>query len=202
MKHEAILSDPEVISKLAVRFWPQVAKSEDPGGCWLWTGGQNSYGYGRITIKQPVRLELGTHRISWILHFGIIPDLYAHVNQPTSVLHTCDVRNCVNPAHLWLGSAKENIRDMMKKGRGAHMYRAAQISHAITRARPHCLRGHLLSGENLYTQPKRPTKRGCKACRHLADLKRANSPTRKASQAASNAKHKAEKLWQCAVGNA
>lgn len=51
-----------------------------------------------------------THRVSWLLYRGDIPD-------GVRVLHTCDVRDCVNPDHLFLGSAFDNIRDMYQKKR-------------------------------------------------------------------------------------
>jgi hypothetical protein len=50
------------------------------------------------------------HRIAWVMAFGVIENgLY--------VLHSCDNRPCVNPAHLFLGTQKDNINDMIRKGR-------------------------------------------------------------------------------------
>jgi hypothetical protein len=51
------------------------------------------------------------HRMSWEMHFGPIPE-------GMLVLHHCDVRRCVRPDHLFLGTARDNTRDMIAKGRG------------------------------------------------------------------------------------
>ncbi len=91
---------------VADRFFPRVNKN-GPGGCWLWTGSIDTGGYGTIQIRQRICL---THRLSWLLHKGDVPEgLY--------VLHRCDVRNCVNPEHLWLGTYADNNRDAREKGR-------------------------------------------------------------------------------------
>jgi hypothetical protein len=75
-------------------------------GCWLWTGATFRDGYG--AIQNGERLERA-HRVSWLLRFGDPGKLH--------VLHRCDVRACVNPAHLWLGTRFDNMRDMVAKGR-------------------------------------------------------------------------------------
>lgn len=89
------------------RFWDNVVKTEN--GCWLWQGKSevNGYGYARFGMRQEL-----THRISWILHYGKIPD-------GLNVLHHCDVRRCVNPdpGHLFLGTLADNNRDCREKGR-------------------------------------------------------------------------------------
>lgn len=75
-------------------------------GCWLFRGHIDGIGYGRL----PALGENKAHRVSWIVHRGRIPF-------GMNVLHKCDVRNCVNPDHLWLGTQAENVRDMYSKGR-------------------------------------------------------------------------------------
>ena len=92
---------------LSERFFKYVKKSN---GCWEWTGSKNWGGYGVIAPDhQPQKLILA-HRASWIIHRGVIP-----VN--LKVLHKCDKPQCVNPDHLWIGTQKENMRDMAKKSR-------------------------------------------------------------------------------------
>lgn len=93
---------------LSVRFWKHIEKTE---GCWLWTGTRSSYGYGVIgCVKERGGRTLRTHRVSWELHFGPIPDgLY--------VCHRCDNPPCANPAHLFLGTNSDNSNDKVVKGR-------------------------------------------------------------------------------------
>ena len=76
-------------------------------GCWVWTRCVNSTGYGSIGVDGKM---VNVHRFSWRLHFGEIP-------KGQYVLHKCDVRACVNPQHLFLGSQLQNIRDGQGKGR-------------------------------------------------------------------------------------
>lgn len=76
-------------------------------GCWFWVGAVNSSGYANKYFNG--RMETA-HRISFQLHKGPIPD-------GLQVLHKCNTRRCVNPEHLFLGTQKENLLDMAKKGR-------------------------------------------------------------------------------------
>jgi HNH endonuclease len=90
---------------LEQRFWRNVAKSD---GCWLWIGATGNNGYGVMTRDGRRAL---VHRVSFEMHV-------APIAQGQVVCHTCDVRSCVNPAHLFVGSIADNNRDMWTKGRG------------------------------------------------------------------------------------
>lgn len=91
------------------RFWSKVDKRTD-NECWNWLGSTRSDGYGQINRGQRGTGMQSTHRLSWILYFGEIPD-------GMHVLHICDNQRCVNPYHLFLGTNNDNIADKVSKGR-------------------------------------------------------------------------------------
>ena len=75
-------------------------------GCWEFTGGHDSWGYGAIYHEGR---QLGAHKASWIAHKGEVGNSH--------VLHTCDNRSCINPDHLYLGSHQDNMKDRDLRGR-------------------------------------------------------------------------------------
>ena len=87
------------------RFMAKVEKSD---GCWEWTAAKLKKGYGKFS-KGRDGWELA-HRASWRLKHGQIP-------QGMQVLHRCDNPSCVRPSHLFLGVARDNTHDMIRKGR-------------------------------------------------------------------------------------
>ncbi len=90
------------------RFWARVEQCES--GCWIWTGVLDSrQRYGRFAIK---KRQYQAHRVAWYLHTGEWPP------GDRVVCHSCDTPSCVNPAHLFLGTQADNLRDMWVKGRG------------------------------------------------------------------------------------
>ncbi len=81
---------------------------EDDSGCWNWNKGyRDKAGYGQLKYRGKV---IGAHRASYLAFNGHIdPELY--------VCHSCDNPKCVNPEHLWQGTAKDNMQDCKAKGR-------------------------------------------------------------------------------------
>jgi hypothetical protein len=79
----------------------------DASGCWLWSRGLDRHGYGKAYFRGKQTLA---HRASYIAFHGEVPI-------GTCVLHRCDVRRCINPGHLFVGSIADNNRDAWGKGR-------------------------------------------------------------------------------------
>ena len=114
--------------------------------CWIWKAWINEHGYGRMRVKNNLVLA---HRVSWEIHKTSIP-------KGLCVLHHCDVPSCVNPDHLFLGTQKDNILDMFKKGRGNIIGRP-KLSH--------CRKGHALDDSNIYMRFRNGRiDRQCKQC--------------------------------------
>ncbi len=88
------------------RFWGRVDKSA-ANGCWEWLGNIKRNGYGTFMANGRC---FNVHRLAWVICNGQVPD-------GQCVMHICDNRKCVNPAHLMVGTAKDNTQDMIRKGR-------------------------------------------------------------------------------------
>lgn len=89
------------------RFWSKVAIPDSPNECWIWTAAHRGSGYGNIWINGKGH---GAHRVSYQIAYG-------HFDSRLLVLHHCDVPDCVNPNHLYLGTYSDNSFDMMRRNR-------------------------------------------------------------------------------------
>lgn len=111
-----------ILTPIADRFWPKVKKTDS---CWLWTGHRGKFGHGTIGRGRRGEGHILVHRLAWELASG--------APAPPTVLHTCDVPNCVRNdeqgtyeldgvllprwGHLFDGTRTQNQRDMQLKGR-------------------------------------------------------------------------------------
>ena len=128
--------------ELAERFWAKVESRSDEE-CWPWLGAKAERGYGRIWNAPKMR---PAHRVAWELHYGV------EISDELDACHSCDNPSCVNPKHVFPGTASDNAKDAYAKGR---LYNPQSV-------KTHCPQGHPLSGDNLYVPPS--GKRYCRAC--------------------------------------
>lgn len=130
-------------------------------GCHEYTGYIGPTGYGDIIFKTQ---GWKVHRLLWILLNGPIPEWPKAV-----VIHSCDNRKCINPAHLSLGTQQENIRDCVTKGRQA------------SRRKTHCPHGHSYAEHARHfmsdacIQQATPW-RSCRACARITQRRKAGWP--------------------------
>lgn len=139
---EEIVMTFTVPSNRLASFWAKVQKTNS---CWNWTAG-------RLTRKYPAKAYgcfrvggamLGAHRVSWVIHNGAIPE-------SMSILHKCDNPGCVNPAHLFLGTQRDNVQDMENKRRGRHPKGSAAGLAKLNETQVVGIKIRINSGESLY----------------------------------------------------
>ena len=95
----------ELLDRKAEIFWRHVTPNGDK--CWEWKSATVSRGYGYMTAMSK---QYYAHRVSYEIHHGPI-------DEGMFICHHCDNMICVNPEHLFMGTAKDNTRDMIAKGR-------------------------------------------------------------------------------------
>ena len=115
--------------------------------CWVWTKSCNSDGYGKIGFRWEGRIA---SRYSYYLNVD------SNFDRSLDVCHHCDNPKCVRPSHLFLGTAKDNMQDMSKKGR--------HFKQKMT----HCAQGHEYVTKNIYLRENNA--RRCLTCKRNRDM--------------------------------
>lgn len=117
------------------RFWAKVEK-RNPDQCWPWKGAVTTHGYGNAAHKGR---NFGAHKLAYIFAGGHVPD-------GLEILHSCDNRLCCNPAHLGVGTKKDNAADKVARNRipaSNPMKLTAESARAIKAARGKASSGQL-----------------------------------------------------------
>lgn len=109
----------------------------DDNGCWIWQGAKVK-GYGKFI----------RHGRKYLVHRWVFQHTNGPIGADVMVCHTCDVKACCNPAHLYAGDAQTNARDVMERG--------------LRRTKTHCAQGHPYDEANTYKRSK--SGRTCRAC--------------------------------------
>jgi hypothetical protein len=121
------------LAKFEQRYIP-----EPFSGCWLWTGNASKYGHFQANGVQTL-----AHRVSWMIHHGGIP-------KGMFVCHKCDTPLCVNPAHLFLGTQKDNMGDAKVKGRyefGEQRWNSKLTKQQVLEIRQDYRSSHIIASE-------------------------------------------------------
>ena len=138
-------------------FWYKVTPSDS--GCWEWQGAISRAGYGFFSVNRKLRTA---HRVSYEMCVGDIPEGTGY--HGTCVMHICDNRRCVNPSHLRLGTQRDNLNDMVAKGR-APKHRVASSLRLLDKSAT-CGKGlHAWTEENI-----RLNGNGNRICRHCRSI--------------------------------
>lgn len=107
--------DVGLAERLEFTGWTEVMRRPDLGACWEWNGGRYESGYGQVSAGD--NRSRPAHRMAYLAWVG-------PMGEGRYACHRCDNPPCINPAHIFPGTHKENMEDCASKGRNVHGERA------------------------------------------------------------------------------
>lgn len=131
---EIVIKSPTMWENINVHLFHTYVIRRGPNECWPWAGGHIPGGYGAFAVAGK---SIGAHRVSVVVHGK---------GDPTgkTVRHSCDNPGCVNPAHLTIGTQKDNMRDRLERTgypRGGAVYNARLTEEVVREARQRYAQG-------------------------------------------------------------
>ena len=146
--HGDPLYESRIVGDDVRRFWSKVNKNGPTQPhmttpCWLWAGQLLKDGYGMFPVGKQ---NLLAHRYSFFLAHGKFAS--------PMTLHKCDVRSCIRPDHLYSGTQKQNVEDMLKRGRGPKLKGESNPKSVLTEQDIRTIRGRLAKGDFQYVIAK------------------------------------------------
>lgn len=119
----------DILEKFSPQWWDAMTVPEPNSGCLLWLGYACPQGYGRVSVRGKRNRSCTAHRAAYECAYGPF-------DESLTICHSCDTPLCVNPEHLFIGTQKDNLRDMRAKGRAREWGQGPKVTRVLIAREP------------------------------------------------------------------